>query len=108
MVDIAKGPAEVFPPLKAVLESISIVYTEYQVCFDAPFDVLLSRLRLQNTVAVRDKITILCSRIVALEKLFEQPASDEKETKLREELLRYASNARSEWVLKPSQQTQTH
>ena len=33
VVDLAKGPAEAFGPLKAVLESISVFYTEYQVCF---------------------------------------------------------------------------
>ena len=32
-VDLAKGPAEVLSPLKAVLESISGVYAQYQVKF---------------------------------------------------------------------------
>ena len=32
-VDLAKGPAEAFGPLKAVLESISGVYAQYQVKF---------------------------------------------------------------------------
>jgi len=41
LVRVAKGPAEAFTPLKAVLESISIVYNEYQVCFGAPYRVLL-------------------------------------------------------------------
>ena len=36
VVRIAKGPAEAFTPLKAVLESISGVYDEYQVCFGNP------------------------------------------------------------------------
>jgi len=31
-VGIAKGPAEAFGPLKAVLESISVVYAQYEVC----------------------------------------------------------------------------
>ena len=34
-VELAKGPAEAFTPLKAVLESISGVYAQYQVHFDA-------------------------------------------------------------------------
>ena len=41
MVDIAKGPAEAFTPLKAVLETISIIYRKYQVGFDAPLKVIL-------------------------------------------------------------------
>ena len=36
-VELAKGPAEAFTPLKAVLASISSVYAQYQVCFYAPF-----------------------------------------------------------------------
>ena len=36
--DLAKGAAEAFCPLKAVLQSISVVYTKYQVRFDTPFD----------------------------------------------------------------------
>ena len=55
---------------------------------------------------MKDKIEVLRSRIAILEKLFEQPASDEKETKLREELLMYASGLRLDWILKPSQQAQ--
>ena len=55
---------------------------------------------------MKDKIEVLRSRIAILEKLFEQPASDEKDTKLREGLLMYASRLRSDWVLNPSQQTQ--
>ena len=35
------GPAEAFIPLKAVLASISGVYTQYQVHFHAPFKALL-------------------------------------------------------------------
>ena len=34
-VELAKGPAEAFTPLKAVLESISGVYAQYQVHFGA-------------------------------------------------------------------------
>ena len=30
-VGVAKGPAEAFGPLKAVLESISVVYARYEV-----------------------------------------------------------------------------
>ena len=36
-VELAKGPAEVFIPLKAVLESISGAYAQYQVYFGVPF-----------------------------------------------------------------------
>ena len=55
---------------------------------------------------MKDKIEVLRLRIATLEKLFEQPASDEKDTKLREGLLMYASRLRLDWVLNPSQQTQ--
>ena len=37
-VELAKGPAEAFGPLKAVLESISGVYAQYQVHFGPPFN----------------------------------------------------------------------
>jgi len=37
VVDIAKGPAEIFGPLKAALASISGIYTKYQVDYNAPF-----------------------------------------------------------------------
>ena len=33
VIDLAKGPAEGFGPLKTVLESISVFYTKYQVYF---------------------------------------------------------------------------
>ena len=33
VIDLAMGPAEAFGPLKAVLASISIFYTNYQVRF---------------------------------------------------------------------------
>ena len=32
VVELAKGAAEAFGPLKAVLESISVVYDQYRVC----------------------------------------------------------------------------
>ena len=57
---------------------------------------------------MKDKIEVLRLRIATLEKLFEQPASDEKEMKRREELLMYASGLRSDWVLKLSQETQRY
>ena len=90
MVDVAKGPAEAFTPLKAVLESISVLCEIYQVRL-----VICSRPGIlqshpQNTAAVKDKIEVLLLRIAALEKLFEQPASDEKETRRREGLSMYA------------------
>ena len=65
-------------------------------------------MRLQNTAAVKDKIEVLRLRIATLEKVFEQPASDEKEMKRREELLMYASGLRSDWMLKLSQETQRY
>jgi len=43
----------------------------------------------QNTVEVKDKIEILCSRITVLVELFEKPAGDEIERKRREGLLKY-------------------
>jgi len=57
---------------------------------------------LQNTVDVKDRIGALCTRIATLEKLFEKPAGDEKETERREELSVYASRLYSGWILKPS------
>ena len=56
-------------------------------------------MHLQNTVDVRDKMDALCSRIATLEKRFEKPASDEKETKRREELSMYANGLHSGWML---------
>ena len=53
-------------------------------------------MHLQNTVAVRDKIELLRSRIAKLEKLFKEPASDKKEIKLREALLTYANSLLSD------------
>ena len=38
VVELAKGPAEAFTPLKTILESISGVYAQYQVRFDIPFN----------------------------------------------------------------------
>ena len=57
---------------------------------------------------MKDKIEVLRLRIATLEKVFEQPASDEKETKHREELLLYASGLRSDWMLKLFQQTKRY
>ena len=37
VIDLAKGPAEAFGPLQAVLASISVFYTKYQVHFFVPF-----------------------------------------------------------------------
>ena len=85
------------------MESISIIYAQYQVCSDALFKALLTGSHLQKTVAVKDKIEILRSRIAMLEKLFEEPASDGKETERREGLLTYASGFYSDWILKPCQ-----
>ena len=41
VVDIAKGPAELFSPLKAALASVSGVYAKYQVNHGALFKVSL-------------------------------------------------------------------
>ena len=56
-------------------------------------------MHLQNTVAVKDKIETLCSRIATLEKLFERPPSDDEEMERRGELLMYACGLRSDWML---------
>jgi hypothetical protein len=45
---------------------------------------------------------VLRARIAKLEKIFEKPASDEKETKRREGLLMYASGPRFDPMLIPS------
>ena len=39
--DLAKGASEAFCPLRGVLETISVVFTKYQVRFDAPYNVPL-------------------------------------------------------------------
>jgi len=101
-VELAKGPAEIFSPLKAALASISIIYAKYQVCIDILLRDFLSRLHLQNTLTVKDKIEVLHSRITVLEKLFGRPASDERETKRREGLSMYASSLRPGSILKLS------
>jgi hypothetical protein len=59
-------------------------------------------LRLQEAVAVKDKIEILCSRITKLVKLFEEPAGDEEEQKRRGNLLMYASGLCLDHMLKAS------
>ncbi|KAF8697203.1 hypothetical protein AX14_001431 [Amanita brunnescens Koide BX004] len=69
-IDPAKVPAQGFAPLKAVLESISVFYAKYQ-----------------DTVAVEDRIEILCSRITTLVNLFEKPAGNEEEKERRMNLL---------------------
>ena len=102
MVDIAKGPAEAFSPLKAVLASISVLCEKYQVCFYIPFKAICQRSHLQNTAAVKDRIEILLSRIASLEKLFKQPAGDEKESKRREGVSMYAISLRSGQILIPA------
>ena len=38
---LTEGSADIFGPLKAVLESVSVVYAKHQVCFDTPFVALL-------------------------------------------------------------------
>ena len=42
VVELAKGPAEAFSPLKAVLASISGLYAQHQVSFDALFEAPLT------------------------------------------------------------------
>jgi len=103
VIDLAKGPAEAFGPLKAVLESISVFYTKYQVLFLSPCSRCFSdRFASQGAVDVGNKIEILCSRITRLVELFERPASDEEEKKRRGELIKYASCFCSGQMLKPS------
>jgi len=99
VIDIARGPAEAFGPLKAVVQSISILCEKYQVCVHTSFKVALLQPNLQNIAAVKDKIQILLSRITALEKLFESPAGDEKEIKRREGISVYAISFHSDWML---------
>ena len=53
-----------------------------------------------NAVGLKDEIDTLSSRVVMLEKLFEDPASDEKETAHRDGLIMYATGLRSGWILK--------
>ena len=99
MVDIAKGPAEAFGPLKAVLESVSVLCEKYQVRLIVPFEDIRRQSHLQNTAAVKDKIEVLLSRVAALEKLFKQPAGDEKEIKRREGMSMYVIRLCSERIL---------
>lgn len=62
----------------------------------------LSDDRISKILSLKDKIKVLRSRIALLENLFEEPAIDVKERKLREGLLVYASDLCSDWMLKPS------
>ena len=48
----------------------------------------------QNAVDVKDKIEMLCSRIITLVEIFKKPASDGGERKRREGLLKYAGGLR--------------
>ena len=100
VVDIAKGPAEAFGPLKAVLESISVLYTKYQVLFFRPVRCPPLTIASQGTVDVKNKIEILCSRIATLVKLIGGSPSSNDEKKRREGLVKYVSCLRSGWILK--------
>jgi len=103
VIDLAKGPAEAFGPLKAVLESISVFYTKYQVLFFSPYSRSSSdSCASQGAVDVGNKIEILCSRITKLVELFGKSASDEEEKKRREELIKYTSCLCSGRKLNPS------
>ena len=97
--------AEVFGPLKAILGVISAVYTQYEVCLQLLLGILPDNC-LQETVAVRNKINNLLSRIAVLEVLLATPAGDVAEKKCWNELLLYAIPPCPDLVLIFSQKTQ--
>ncbi|KAF9643442.1 hypothetical protein BDM02DRAFT_1470175 [Thelephora ganbajun] len=70
-VDISKGPAERFDPLKVVLGTISAAYINYK-----------------EAAAVRNKTEDLLSRIEALEARFATPPGNVVEQKRRREVIR--------------------
>ena len=105
-LDVASEAAEAFGPLKAVLGVITKVYTEYEVC-SCP----LSRnpflmTHPQETVAVKNKINNLLSRITRLDALFATPACDVVEKGRRDELLQYGIIPHLDLVLILYQQVQ--
>ena len=65
----------------------------------APMGATRSSITTSDVSAIRDKMKILCSRVTALVKLFGRPSSSDKETRLREALLTYANNLRSDSML---------
>ena len=65
----------------------------------APMGATRSSITTSDVSAIRDKMKILCSRVAALVKLFGRPSSGDKETRLREALLTYANNLRSDSML---------
>lgn len=79
-----------FTPLKAALGALIVIYTNYKVSLYPLVGVHFSRLHLQETTAVKDKIEAILSRIAKLEEIFKVPAGDEAGEKRRSELLRYA------------------
>ena len=89
VLDVAKGAAEAFGPLKAVLETVSAVYNQYKVLSLRYHPRRPSDMDLQETAAVRDKIEVLRSRIATLEKIFEKTAVDVPEERRRKGLLTY-------------------
>ncbi|KAF9786263.1 hypothetical protein BJ322DRAFT_775760 [Thelephora terrestris] len=68
--DVAMGISEAFSPLKAALQTVSVVYGQYK-----------------ETAAVKEKIDVLHSRIGVLEEVFGKPTRDEAEKNRRKELL---------------------
>ena len=108
LFDVAMGAADAFSPLKATLGAISAVYTNYNVRL-LPFvsNALLTYL-VQETIAVREKIRRLCSRMEALETTFETPSDDGAEQMRRNELLQYVIASPLDSRLSSSQEVQGH
>ena len=90
-LDVARGTAEAFGPLKAILAVISAAYSHYEVCSLSLSQTPSLMDYPQQTVAVRNKIDSLLSRIGVLEALFAAPAGGVTEEERRNELLRYAT-----------------
>lgn len=100
-LDIALSVAEAFSPLKAALATVSTVYGQYKVRSLPPVETFFLKVHFQETAAVVGKIEVLSSRITFLEKIFEQPTSDEAEKRRRKELLRCVVCLCSGRVLRP-------
>jgi len=79
-----------FGPLKATLGIISTVYTNYEVRLRSLLTIIPWLTHLQETVAIRNKIDDLFSRMAVLEPLFTALPSDVAEQRRRSGLIRYA------------------
>ena len=84
----AKEVMEKFEPLKVVLEAVPAVYENHEVR-RRPLSQNSPLTNIQRSTAVGDKIDVLFSHIVVLEKYFDSPPSDVAELRRRDGLIQY-------------------